>query len=161
MNWKATGFWLAAAAFLAFTLYSGGCTLDDTIKVRVPDKVQKATGVGPKVTLAEAPYVREDYVTDFERGLKQFDENYEDSAWFKELIASTLDSSVPVIDSALAGVPGGAIISSLLFGLGGLYLNKPGAKKEMQESIDKAWDEATKEALEKIKTGADVAKSNP
>ncbi|MEM6260516.1 MAG: hypothetical protein AAGI37_19750 [Planctomycetota bacterium] len=157
MNWKSIGFLAAAVAFGVFTLYSGGCSLDDTIQVRVPDKVQKDTGADPKVSLSEAPYVREQYVADFTRGLSQFDENYEDAIWFKDLIGSVVDSSIPLIDSALQGVPGGAIILSLLTGLGGLYVSKPGAKDDMKKKVDEAWDEATKEAERLIREGRNAS----
>ena len=105
---------------------ASGCTLSDLVKVNVPTSVREVTNAQKKVTLTEAPYVRQRYIAEITTSLDQFDRSIEQASAFRDLTASLLNTGIGAAEGALAGVPGGAFLIGALGGLGGLFLKKPG-----------------------------------
>lgn len=136
---------VCAAGLSVAMLFASGCTFATMVKVPVPQSVQKTLGVGPKVTLAEAPGVlaRYDAANDADRQV--FVESIENASWFVGLADSFVNLGIESGAVALQGVPGGAIGVALLTGLGGLLMDKPGARKKAQDDVKTAIeDEAAK-----------------
>jgi hypothetical protein len=151
MNWKAIGIWAVAIGAVVGLCFAGGCRLDEIITVDVPPEVQESTGVGPKVTLRDAPQVREKHIFNFTQGLDRFDENYADSSLLYEIASSALNSGAQIAVPALGEVPGGAILVGLLGGLGGLFLKRPGEGKAIKSAEDAGYDMGRAETLNSLR----------
>ena len=135
------------AAFLTFAVFGSGCTLDQLIKVPVPQDVRAVTGSAQTVTLAEAPTVLAKYDAAHDASRQKFASSIEDATWLYGMGEMLVNLGVDAGGTALAGVPGGAIGVAILTGLGGLFLNKPGAKKRAKEDTEKAVKDAVEELL--------------
>lgn len=109
-----------------------GCALDDMVRMNNPRDVQQATSTPAQITLSAAPDIRADYVAKVERSLKQFDASYESAGLWRDLVASGINLGVVTGNGALAGLPGGAILTTLFAGFGGLMLRKPGDAQTIQ-----------------------------
>lgn len=149
MNWKSiTGIAAIISLIVVFTA-CGGVTLADFVDVDVNEDVQAATGAKPKVSLSDAPFVREKYVNDFKTNLSQLDKEISDAQLFSDFVGSVLNTGLTLAEGPLQGVPMGGAIFAALGGLTGLFIRKPGTQKQ----IDAAWDEASATARDAVLEG--------
>ena len=111
-----------------------GCHLNDVVKVQVPPAIQKLTNIPEtSVSLSQAPYIRRRYITEVSIVVDQFDQDIEEARAFRDLLASLLNTGLSFGNHAAASTPLGAIAFTILGGLGGLFLDKPGSKKKGQK----------------------------
>ena len=164
LNIPLISFAAATVTFLTITACSQGYSLDGLLKMPVNEGIREATGSDSRITIAEAVYVRDEYVTDVERNLRSFDEAYADATWLRDGLGSLLNVGVVAGEGALAGLPGGALLSSFLALGAGVFINKPGTQKKtdeqratLQKEKDALWDEAAEATARLIKEGQDRA----
>jgi hypothetical protein len=154
MNWlksnkAATGFLASGAVLLAVMAGIQGCEISDLVKVKVPPNIQRVTGSAPIVTLTDAPAIRADAITLQTRAIAQFDESIQRGQMWGDFLAAGLNLGLTAGEGALAGVPGGGLLVSLLFGAGGLMMRKPGDGKTIKTLEGDLLGQATA-ALEKL-----------
>ena len=148
-NKAAAGFIASGAVVLAIIAGMQGCRISDMVKVRVPPNIQRVTGSAPVVTLTEAPGIRSDAITLQTRAIAQFDDSIQRGQMWSDFKAAGLNLGVVMGEGAVAGIPGGGLLTSLLFGAGGLLLRKPGDGKLIKTLESDALGQATA-ALEKL-----------
>lgn len=143
---------IVIGALAAITM-AGGCSLGDVIKVPVPIEVQSVTNSKASVTLNEAPFVREKYVSAITSSLSQFDGAIERQSVFYDFAASLLNTGITLGQETAAnsGIPAGGFIALMLGGLGGLFIEKPGSKvakaKAEKDLEDRGYDMGFQAAL--------------
>ena len=148
-NKAATGFLASGAVVLAIIAGMQGCRISDLVKVRVPPNIQRVTGSAPVVTLTDAPGIRSDAITLQTRAIAQFDDAIQRGQMWSDFFAAGLNLGVVMGEGTLAGVPGGGLLVSLLFGAGGLMMRKPGDGKTIKTLEGDLLGQATA-ALEKL-----------
>lgn len=153
---------VAGLLFGSVAVACSGLDTGDFINVKVPGPVQKATGSGPTVSLNESEFVLEDYIRHGERFSVEIADATERKAFLDSLVNMGTELAVPFVGE----LPGGAILTTLLFGAGGLLVGRKSgeakAKVQLQDAIrqaaDAAWDEAEAKAVEKVRAGVEIAK---
>lgn len=137
----------AAVAIIGITLLAG-CTLSDLVKVNVPTAVREVTNTKTnQVSLSQAPYIRTRYVNEITANLVEFDDNIEQASAFRDFAASLLNTGLSTGEGALAGVPGGAFLFTILGGLGGLFLKKPGTDALVQQEKKDSFNAGQQKAV--------------
>lgn len=136
-------FFALAGAALVIILLASGCTPETSVKVDVPVRIAESVGAPPVVTLAEAPYIFEEWAGQVKLDGRQFSENIEQGKRVASFIRSLVTLGFEAAQAPLAGIPGGGIALSVLTALGGLFIRKPGTQGE----IDNAYDLGRNEAL--------------
>jgi hypothetical protein len=145
------------ACILGLAFASGCGSLDDMVKVNVPEQVQQATHSKGTIPLSNAIHVRRQYVTEVKFALDKFDENIEGATAFRDLALSLLNTGMVAGQGALAGFPGGAVLMSLLAGVGGLYLKKPGTDAEINAAKEDSFNAGQKKAKDLLAQAAIAA----
>lgn len=125
---------------------ASGCSIDSMIKVSVPPKVQEATNSPALVPLSRAPFVRKQYVNEVKLSLEEFDGNIREKSAFRDLAVSLMNTGAVAGRGALAGFPGGAMLMSVLAGVGGLYLKKPGTDTEINAAKQDSFNSGQRKA---------------
>ena len=131
-------FAVAVCLFLVFVGLTG-CDLRSAITVDTPPGVQKALGI-EDATLATAPQVVADWNAYIESNSQQLGSSISAAESRYVALRSVADIGLQAAASGSATLPGGALILSVLTGLGGLFLNKPGTadavRKEKEDSYN-------------------------
>jgi len=156
MNWKSISLMAAIVGLVVLMTACSGVTLADLVQADVNQDVQEATQSPAKVSLSDAPFVREKYVNDFKTNLAHLDSEIADAQLFADFIGSLVNTGLQLSEGPLQGVPMGGVIFATLGGLAGLFIRKPGTQKE----IDDAWDEAAAKTREALLDGAKSAKAD-
>jgi len=118
---------LAVVAGLSFTTLEG-CDLQEAVRLDTPETVEHCLQLEGRQSFADAEMIWdrwEDWVNvntleleiAINRSRKRFD-----------LIRDLFSTSLGALTDHSSAFPGGLLITSALSGLGGLFLNKPGAK---------------------------------
>lgn len=154
MNWKSISLVAVIVGLLVAVTACAGYTLDDYIQTKTTPDIQDTVGVGPTVPLSEAPFVREQYVSNFVNNLEQYDKNVSDARFFGDLLGTVVNTGYDASEGFVKSLPMGEAAFALLGGLAGLFLRKPGTQKE----IDAAWDEASAKAREAVLEGVAAIK---
>jgi len=131
--------WLIVAAIsaLAITSILSACQLEDLVRVDVPAGVQTAIEVEPRISLAESGPAWDEWVAWVERNSARFSDEIDAGEETAGLIASLTATGIALGQDAAGGLPGGALISTGLALMGGLFLKRPGDKaKEQTEKED-------------------------
>ena len=124
----------AAVAVLMLASVVSGCQVSDYVKVKVPSAIQEAVGVDQTVTMTQAGVTYEDWIAYVTRNSRQFSDEIERGAETVAVIDSLTETGINVLGDATATLPGGALISTGLALMGGLFLRRPGdAKRERKE----------------------------
>lgn len=139
-NKASSGFVAAALIVILAGAAMQGCMLQDVIKHGVPRGMQKFNDGEPKVSLRESAYLRESYIDDVERNLRQYDDSAADSFMLLDIVTSGLTFGITAIGES--PIPGAAILSTALLGLAGLFTNKPGTDKKIQDEKIKSHNRA-------------------
>jgi len=147
------------SAFMVFgviglVLISGcqGWSVGDRVRFPVPQAVQDVTDSGEKVSVNEAPFVREDFINEFERDLGKFDRRYANAVDRAVIIESVLTTGLEgVLGSAF---PAGGAIALALGGLGGLFIKGPGTSGRESAIGDRADSAGYARAMAEIANNA-------
>jgi len=129
-------------AFGAFTVLQG-CNLASLVQVAVPPQVKEAVGISPekKVTLDEVDMVYTDWVAYVDSNTRKFESAIDDANERYAVIKQITDIGVGVATENVGGVPGGAVLLSVLSLIGGIFLKRPGedarVAKEKRDSYNK------------------------
>lgn len=118
---------LAVVAGLSFTTLEG-CDLQEVVRIDPPKPVEDVLGLEGRQSLADAGVIWErweDFVrvttAELESTISRGQERY-------DVIRGLFSTSLEALGEHSSAFPGGLLITSALSGLGGLFLNKPGAK---------------------------------
>ena len=139
-NKASSGFIAAALLVVLLSLAMQGCMLADVIKHGVPSGMQSLNEDKPKVSLRSSVYLRERYIDDVERNLRQYDESAADSFMLMDIISSGLTLGINAVGQS--PFPGAAVLSTGLLGLAGLFTRKPGTDKMVQDEKIKSHNRA-------------------
>ena len=123
----------AVAAGLLVSVLQG-CSLDEWVKVDVPEPVRVALNVpeGEAVSVGSAQVVRMRWAEFVERQTDELDREIGDSVERYEFLASLADTGLGVLGQEASHIPGGGLLVAALGGLGGLFLRKPGDGKKLR-----------------------------
>lgn len=158
-------------AVLAFTVFAGGCSLDEILTVDVSKKTRdhyKELGldVPPQITLREARQLREEsdelllgkleaVASKHRSANDELDREIADKATIEEIAGMAVNNGIDLGVPALAGIPGGGIAAALLIGLGGWFAPRPGDAKRIaaktKEAEDKGYDMGRNDAAELLR----------
>lgn len=168
---KPLAIWLLAAVLLAAMSYAGGCALDEIVTVRVPPNTRThfrqtlATDVPAELTLRDARLLRaegdrrlkqqlEQQAADHAASNQALDAQIADGAFIESLLGSAVHTGIDTTLPYLGEVPGGAILTTLLAGLGMWLVPRPGeGKRQAQQTKaaeDKGYDMGRAETLEAL-----------
>lgn len=142
--------WLIVAAIsaLAITSILSACQVQDLVRVDVPAGVQEAIEVEPRISLAESGLAWEEWAAWVERNSARFSDEIDAGEETAGLIASLTATGLSLGQDAASTLPGGALISTGLALMGGLFLKRPGDKR--REAAER--DESFQAGLEKGRT---------
>jgi hypothetical protein len=171
-EWIKTNKWSTALLAVAAAVLIGaaamqGCSLGTIIKHDVPPAMRQYNDGKPKVSLNDAPFVLEDYLSGVERNVGQFVAANEVAHKVRDVIASL--ATIGLEELGNAPFPGAAMVSGLLMGVAGLMTRKPGTAAEIAREkmasynkADDAWrkqldgvmsEDAIRKLVEEIKKG--------
>ncbi|MEM9347349.1 MAG: hypothetical protein AAGB26_12105 [Planctomycetota bacterium] len=164
--------WLLIAGLLVAMSLAGGCSLDEVITVDVPPNTRAhfretlETDVPAKMSLRDARILRGEGDRRIEASVKAqladhaasndaLDAELADGAFIESLVGSAINTGIETALPGLAGVPGGAILTTLLAGLGMWLVPRPGEAKRQAEqnkqAEDKGYDMGRSEAVELLR----------
>ncbi len=166
---------LAISLLLATLLFgmslAGGCALDELITVDVPPNTREHfrenldTTVPPEITLRDARILRaegdrrlkqrlEQQAADHQASNDALDAEIADGGFIEGLIGSAVNAGIETTLPGLGAVPGGAILTTLLAGLGMWFAPRPGDGKRQAEQAkaaeDKGYDLGRAETLDAL-----------
>lgn len=160
---------LSLAALLTAMSLASGCALDEIIHVDVPPNTRTHfrerldTNVPPRLSLRDARILRSEGDRRIEASIKAqladhvasnvaLDAELADGAFIESLLGSAINTGIDTALPGLATIPGGAILTTLLAGIGMWLVPRPGdAKRQAQQTKaaeDKGYDMGRREALE-------------
>lgn len=138
-----------AVALFVLLYVSQGCSVYDIVKMPVPTKVQATTGSAATIPLSEYPSIRQQYLENTTKGVEQLDASYTEQAFWADLMASGVSLGIDIGSAEAATLPGGALLTTLIAGIGGLMLRKPGDGKTI-EALKQQLAEQAKAELERL-----------
>ena len=114
---------------LAATL--SACQIEDLVKVDVPKDVAEAIGSEERIPVSATSEAWEDWVAWVDRESSRFADRIDQGQETAGVLRSLTDTGLQIGQDAASTLPGGAAIATVLAGLGGLFLRRPGdAKKQ-------------------------------
>ncbi len=132
-----------------------GCDLKQMIKVNVPQGVQAAVNVPPKVSLAEAQNVYEDFRAWSGRQTASFSESIESGwRWFGFFQGAMRIGLAEAQAAGMGAFPLGGLLVSLLMGAGGLAITKPGTAAKIAEEKRASFNKGHEEGVAAANGGA-------
>lgn len=167
--------WLLIACLLVAMSLAGGCSLDEIVNVDVPPNTrahfreQLDTSVPPTLSLRDARILRREGDRRLDQQIKAqladhaasnaaLDAELADGTFIESLLGSAINTGLDTALPGLEAVPGGAILTTLLAGIGMWLAPRPGdTKRQAQQTKaaeDKGYDLGRAEAAELL------AKSN-
>lgn len=166
---KTLTLWLMIACLLISMSLASGCSLDEIITVDVPPNTRTHfretldTSVPPTLSLRDARILRSEGDRRLEASIKTqladhaasndaLDNELADGTFIESLLASSVNTGIDLALPGLATVPGGAILTTLLAGLGMWLAPRPGEAKRLAKQTkaaeDKGYDMGRNEAVE-------------
>lgn len=135
---RTAAIWIAASiGVLLLASALAACQVDDWVKVDVPDPIAEAIEVESTITVAESGAAWDEWIAYVERNSNRFAGEIDRGRETVGIITSLTETGITFGTQAASTLPGGAILSSGLALLGGLFLKRPGdAKKEQKEKED-------------------------
>jgi hypothetical protein len=103
-----------------------GCQLEDIVKVDVPKDVAAAIDSEDRIPYSQSPTAWDDWKAYVDRESAKFARSIDKGAELAGLLRSLSETGLQIGQDAASTLPGGAIISAALAGLGGLFLRRPG-----------------------------------
>lgn len=147
--------------------FAGGCSLDEIVKVGVPPNTREHfrenlnTAVPARVSLRDARILRTEGDRKFKRQLEAqtadhlasndaLDAEIADGSFIESLIGSAVNTGIEANLPGLGAVPGGAILTTLLAGLGMWLAPRPGEAKRTKQAEDQGYDLGRAETLDSL-----------
>lgn len=130
-NKKATAFIVSAVLVLLLASAVSGCAMDDIVQVDVPKAVAEAVQVDERISYADAVVAWDDWIAYVERESARFSDEIDKGAEIVGILQTLGSTGIAFGQEASAALPGGAMLSTGLALLGGLFLRKPGTDKEI------------------------------
>lgn len=167
--------WLSIACLLVAMSLAGGCSLDEMITVDVPPNTRTHfrdrldTNVPPTLSLRDARILRREGDRRLEQQIKAqlddhaasnaaLDAELADGTFIESLLGSAINTGLDTALPGLEAVPGGAILTTLLAGLGMWLAPRPGdTKRQAQQTKaaeDKGYDMGRRETLDSLHQAA-------
>ncbi|MAJ59864.1 MAG: hypothetical protein CBC48_07810 [bacterium TMED88] len=137
-------FALSVVSALVFTTLQG-CDLQDLITLDVPQDVRAAVDEPERVSLSDSAIIWERWQEYVEKNTDRLAVQIQDAERRYTTIRALFDTSLEALGDHASTLPGGLLITSALSGLGGLFLNKPGAKRKMYKANVAAFSEGVKQ----------------
>lgn len=128
---------------LAATLQA--CQVEDLVKVDVPPDVAAAIDTEDRIAYSQSPDAWDDWQAYVERESAKFARSIDKGAEVAGVLRSLSETGLQIGQDAASTLPGGAAIATVLAGLGGLFLRRPGDAN--RERIEK--EESYRAGLEK------------
>lgn len=170
--------WIVIAVLLAAMSLASGCALDEIITVDVPPNTRShfretlATDVPPTLSLRDARILRSEgdrriqasiksQIADHAASNDALDAELADGSLIESLLASSVNTGIDAILPGLATIPGGAILTTLLAGLGMWLVPRPGEGQREKHAEDKGYDMGRDEAVELLKKASLGVGTNP
>ena len=168
---KTISVWLLTAGVLIAMSYAGGCSIDEIVTVNVPPNTRDHfrttldTAVPAQVTLRDARILRSEGDRRIQQRLEAqlaehaasntaLDAEIADGSFIESLIGSAIHTGIETSLPGLGAVPGGAILTTLLAGLGMWLVPQPGAARRetqrIKEAEDKGYDLGRDETLDSL-----------
>eukprot|EP00752_Nemacystus_decipiens_P014090 g12526.t1 len=162
---KTLTLWLMIACLLVSMSLAGGCSLDEIVQVDVPPNTRShfrerlQTDVPPTLSLRDARILRSEGDRKLEASIKAqladhaasndaLDAELADGTFIESLLGSAINTGIDTAIPGLSTVPGGAILTTLLAGLGMWLAPRPGEAKREKKAEDKGYDMGRSEAAE-------------
>ena len=166
---KPLALWIVIVGLLFAMSLAGGCALDEIVTVDIPPSTRAhlrqtiETQVPPTLSLRDARTLRSEGDRRMEQRLKAqladhaasndaLDAEIADGAFIESLLGSAINTGIEASLPGLAGVPGGAILTTLLAGVGMWLVPRPGDSKRQAEQAkqaeDKGYDMGRNETME-------------
>ncbi|MFN3167507.1 MAG: hypothetical protein ACE37H_10635 [Phycisphaeraceae bacterium] len=168
---KSTATWLLVVCLFIAMSYASGCALDEIVTVDIPPNTRShfretlRTDVPAELTLRDARILRVEGDRRLKRQLEQqaadhvasndaLDAEIADGSFIESLLGSAVNTGIETSLPYVGAVPGGAILTTLLAGLGMWFAPRPGDTKRQAEQTkaaeDKGYDMGRSEALEAL-----------
>ncbi|XAL97936.1 hypothetical protein OT109_10025 [Phycisphaeraceae bacterium D3-23] len=169
---KPLALWIVIAGLLIAMSLAGGCALDEIVSVDVPPNTRAHfretldTEIPPTLTLRDARILRREGDRRIEQRVKAqlanhaasneaLDAEITDGAFIESMIGSAINTGIETALPGLSSVPGGAILTTLLAGMGMWFAPRPGEAKrqakQTKQAEDKGYDMGRQETLELVR----------
>ena len=133
-NRRASALLVAAIGVMLLAIALQGCKLEDLVKVDVPKDVAAAIKSEDRISYSDSPAAWDDWQAYVDRESAKFAKSIDKGAEVAGLLRSLSETGLQIGQDAASTLPGGALISAALAGLGGLFLRRPGdANRERLE----------------------------
>ena len=133
-NRRASALLVAAIGVMLLATALQGCKLEDLVKVDVPKDVAAAIKSDDRISYSDSPAAWDDWQAYVDRESAKFAKSIDKGAEVAGLLRSLSETGLQIGQDAASTLPGGALISAALAGLGGLFLRRPGdANRERLE----------------------------
>jgi hypothetical protein len=133
-NRRASALLVAAIGVMLLATALQGCKLEDLVKVDVPKDVAAAIKSEDRISYSDSPAAWDDWQAYVDRESAKFAKSIDKGAEVAGLLRSLSETGLQIGQDAASTLPGGALISAALAGLGGLFLRRPGdANRERLE----------------------------
>jgi len=133
--------WLIVAAIsaLAITSILSACGIQDLVRVDVPAGIQNAIDLEPRISVAESGAAWDEWTAWVDRNSSRFSDEIDEGQETAGLIASLTATGIALGQDAASTLPGGALISTGLALMGGLFLKRPGDKRREKAETDASY----------------------
>jgi len=133
--------WLIVAAIsaLAITSILSACQIQDFVQVDVPAGIQEAIELEPRISVSESGAAWDEWVAWVDRNSTRFSDEIDEGQERAGLIASLTQTGIALGQDAASTLPGGALISTALALMGGLFLKRPGDKAKERAEAEKSY----------------------
>jgi hypothetical protein len=148
--------WIIVGAFAVLLLTSAlaACQVEDWVKVKVPTGVQQAIETEPSIPVSQTEAEWNRWVAYVERESDRFANAIEQGKQTSEVIRTLTAVGIQIGQDAASTLPGGALLSSGLALLGGLFLRRPGdatrEAKEKEASYNAGLERGLQDALKAL-----------
>ena len=140
-------YFIAAGSILLVCLALSGCNLRSMVSVDTPQGVAQAIGI-EDATLDDAPQIVSDWAAFVGSNNKQLGAAISDAESRYVALSSVADLGLEAAAAGTSTLPGGALLLSVLTGLGGLFMNKPGAADTLRQQKEDSYNAGLREAKE-------------
>tara|TARA_R110001632_G_scaffold127001_1_gene240750 strand:- start:40 stop:558 length:519 start_codon:yes stop_codon:yes gene_type:complete len=145
---------LACSTLILLGVVSGaaGCSLQDFIKVDVPEDVQLVTDAPVQISLADAQFIWDEWEGFVDRNTNELAIAIGDAEQRYQTLSNVTSMGIEALTVQAGQIPGGAILVTGLSLLTGLFLKKPGTDKvvagEKENSYNAGIESGKKLAIE-------------
>ena len=132
---RTASIWIASAVGVFFIVTTlGACQVDDFVKVDVPKDVAESIEVEDRIPLSKSDAAWSEWIAYVDRNSERFAAEIDRGREVSGMIQSLTDTGIRLGTDAASTLPGGALITSGIALMGGLFLRRPGdAKREQKE----------------------------